>query len=1541
MDPNRPAFVNSLVAMYGSSPEPSDEEPDGPSDSNTLEDVAQSVEESPLPVRDNVKNTLKDDETSMDITENSVDPSKPTGVTQSMSDEGVCPPEEETKAESSSSDPIPETNDLTANEDTELTSSKEVIGELAQADTATSIDSSSMAIESPHAPASESVELSVADPENIVPDVSQPNDDKHIGIENEGQDSTSDSGEETNLIDEPVDKVDSVEQASSNLDSDYVGEGQNTFEKLKVGAESSAAGAPGRKLRQIRHPSAKAAEAAADAAFVAAVTPTRKNLKEAKQASALAKVTDAADTSLLNKKSNSRTRKGCSSSNIDSRSSPLFFAAKEDSSSNENSDTSDGNPTATADDMISNTEVDSKEETILTTNKSTSRTDGGKPVGIKLKISKESVQILDPSLSKLEVQIPNESASSEFSCSPGGTKRIRKIKEDTLSPNPPLSPITLKIAKSKEGLEVVSTENHPQVASLVDAEVAKVEKITLKLSRDEGATIVKPVVEELPETRQEKLTLKLVKDETSQKFTTVHSQDEGEDARRGKLHLKLSKSEAKRKEMDTSSSENDGGKLERITLKRSTDNNVSIVRSKDLSQLERSASASPEPGKVEKITLKVSKNDNVSIVKPASPIPPAIGVEKLTLKVSKDGTAAVSSKASDDLLREGETSKLEKITLKLSKEDGVSIVKPASPVPDKKSSKPKDEPLSPLSPLIIARGEEVEPQKERITLKLSKAGGQPSPVGVVDERSSWSIKSTDSDTVPSPVPTDPTTPKSRPKRALADTPENAPSSAKRLKLSNVDKPEEPVPVLRGQSVKNELKEELTEDCEIMDDENMDADVPVKEESDSDPLKIEPETVNDEPPAERNTEDSMDVILLDSEESQNDRVPPSETSIPVVDVEENEIPTSRYSRRKPRGRPRKAVLTPGTVFHEVPAVAPAEEPVTTPTKPKRERVRPEPAESDRPKRSCKGREKPPPKPPKPVKPRGRAAAAKQKAEQSMLPEEPQLFEEETRMSADCAETSTPAISVGNATNGLKFAKVVVSRLTNLDHLMPSTPCETPADSPGPLNTNEESQASQGSVSMVSSTTESTPNRGNRKGRMEINVDPDAHVEFTVDMIAEYMWPPNDGHSEAYMVQEQISSYLGVKSFKRKYPNLQRRPVDHDERQYLLERKLVSESLCDLGLTALPSHEVLDVLCTDFPEKFEEYRRFTRERAQREFSNKQKALLASGAAAKEDSKSKAMRNMASFNSMLNRNRRDQRRACFDLQSFTVHYPEQRRTKMTVPNIPPIGAYPLALVPGQYTDYYKEFTAAELRYFPLNTVLYGPLLPHEIRMHSGGSDGSQTDSSESSSSDSSSSDSDSSNSDSDSDSDSSSDSEDDSSSQVMPGALDSQEGEVERPDAVCRVCNGDRLKNKLGRAEPLVHCASCEKSGHLSCLDLTVDMMSHIRKYAWHCTDCKLCAQCNDTADEDKMLFCDMCDRGYHIYCVGLRKVPEGRWHCKECAVCASCAARDPGGTDASQSQTSQDSPSKSDGLQWQHEFKKGDKGTRIYVRTLCVPCSKLLS
>jgi len=72
-----------------------------------------------------------------------------------------------------------------------------------------------------------------------------------------------------------------------------------------------------------------------------------------------------------------------------------------------------------------------------------------------------------------------------------------------------------------------------------------------------------------------------------------------------------------------------------------------------------------------------------------------------------------------------------------------------------------------------------------------------------------------------------------------------------------------------------------------------------------------------------------------------------------------------------------------------------------------------------------------------------------------------------------------------------------------------------------------------------------------------------------MLAEYEWPPPinnipSRNRDTFMIQEQIAEYLGVKSFKRKYPDLARRSVDMEERNYLRENRLVSEKMCDLGM-----------------------------------------------------------------------------------------------------------------------------------------------------------------------------------------------------------------------------------------------------------------------------------------------------------------------------------------------------------------------------------------
>uniref|UniRef100_A0A2S2NYX9 Supporter of activation of yellow protein n=2 Tax=Schizaphis graminum TaxID=13262 RepID=A0A2S2NYX9_SCHGA len=207
---------------------------------------------------------------------------------------------------------------------------------------------------------------------------------------------------------------------------------------------------------------------------------------------------------------------------------------------------------------------------------------------------------------------------------------------------------------------------------------------------------------------------------------------------------------------------------------------------------------------------------------------------------------------------------------------------------------------------------------------------------------------------------------------------------------------------------------------------------------------------------------------------------------------------------------------------------------------------------------------------------------------------------------------------------------------------------------------------------------------KKGRMEV-IDLESNKTLTVDQIAEYQWPLDGG--ELYMIQEQISNFLGVKSFKRKYPGLKRRNVEAEERTFLCDSGLVAESLCDLGLTVLYSSEVLDVMYTDFPEKYEELREYMRLKHAKELSNRQRALMTTSSnndGSKLDLRDRAMEAVANWNANLNKSRLESRKCSMDMQTFIVHYPKNKCKKMAVPK-PKIGSYPLALLPGQFCDYY----------------------------------------------------------------------------------------------------------------------------------------------------------------------------------------------------------------------------------------------------------------
>ena len=152
-----------------------------------------------------------------------------------------------------------------------------------------------------------------------------------------------------------------------------------------------------------------------------------------------------------------------------------------------------------------------------------------------------------------------------------------------------------------------------------------------------------------------------------------------------------------------------------------------------------------------------------------------------------------------------------------------------------------------------------------------------------------------------------------------------------------------------------------------------------------------------------------------------------------------------------------------------------------------------------------------------------------------------------------------------------------------------------------------------------------------------------------------------------------------------------------------------------------------------------------------------------------------------------------------------------------------------------------------------------------------------------------------------------------------------DYEKPGAKCKHCQGDRMRNKLGLPEKLLHCSKCDQSSHVTCVGLDLELLKYVTNYDWECTECKKCSQCKDHSDEDKMLFCDLCDRGYHIYCVGLDNVPSGRWHCVECSYCASCETKDPAGGD--------NNPN----AKWILEFKPGTQ-PKVYSHTMCLPCHK---
>ncbi|XP_042192558.1 histone acetyltransferase KAT6B isoform X2 [Callorhinchus milii] len=114
-----------------------------------------------------------------------------------------------------------------------------------------------------------------------------------------------------------------------------------------------------------------------------------------------------------------------------------------------------------------------------------------------------------------------------------------------------------------------------------------------------------------------------------------------------------------------------------------------------------------------------------------------------------------------------------------------------------------------------------------------------------------------------------------------------------------------------------------------------------------------------------------------------------------------------------------------------------------------------------------------------------------------------------------------------------------------------------------------------------------------------------------------------------------------------------------------------------------------------------------------------------------------------------------------------------------------------------------------------------------------------------------------------------------------------EKERPRAnpfpICSFCLGTKEHNREKKPEDLISCADCGSSGHPSCLKFSPELTAHVKTLRWQCIECKTCSACRDQGkNADNMLFCDSCDRGFHMECCDppLSRMPKGMWICQIC-------------------------------------------------------------
>uniref|UniRef100_A0A1I7TLS5 PHD finger protein 10 n=1 Tax=Caenorhabditis tropicalis TaxID=1561998 RepID=A0A1I7TLS5_9PELO len=376
----------------------------------------------------------------------------------------------------------------------------------------------------------------------------------------------------------------------------------------------------------------------------------------------------------------------------------------------------------------------------------------------------------------------------------------------------------------------------------------------------------------------------------------------------------------------------------------------------------------------------------------------------------------------------------------------------------------------------------------------------------------------------------------------------------------------------------------------------------------------------------------------------------------------------------------------------------------------------------------------------------------------------------------------------------------------------------------------------------------------------------HKKVEPKDIIEYEWPIKSG--DRWFLQEQIGELLNIKSFSRKYPQLCRRKVNSEEREFL-ERiynvhKLLNEtSLRDM--IAMRASEIHDMMQSDFLEVYTEYKKVVGQREKEIQLKKAEEMgaIKNDAARYEALRKASLQSAVEFNKDLQSRRRSERAHFWDIQTNIIQSP-RNKWKIMKPEATRPGPYPVAVIQGQYQSYYKTFTPEELHRLPLGTVMDSSYLfppvrepsppPLNIAAH-------------------------------------------DLIRQEKEEALKGRESTLNLtprtstqlesvytpppmdPKRKCDSCE------KLGGE--MIRCSICEIVYHPACIEMPDRMVRIVKTYEWVCVDCRVCSVCEKPEKEDHVVFCDSCDRGFHWYCVGLKGMPRGGWMCQN--YCSSTQLR----------------------------------------------------